>query len=348
MQKLLGNITPRDYIMNVLNGISVGVIVALIPGALLSELAKAMQWDFILSATGIAMAMMAVIVGFSVGQNFKFSAVQSGSIAVACAVGSGAVTANPAGGFIFNGTGDIINVTIVAAIAAFIILTIGEKLKAFTVLVVPSIVILVAGGIGMLVYPYIQILSLAIGAFVAEMMTLSPIIMSFILGITFAVMIISPISTVAIATAISISGVASGAANLGICACGFAMAIAGRKVNTVPTSIAHFFGSPKIQMANAMKKPQILLPIILSSGFTGMLAGIFGIEGTTYSAGFGFSGFIGPVNALALSSNGWTFSNIMMAIVLFCIVPVALGYLFTYIFNDKLGLAKPEDYYLDY
>ena len=139
-------VKPKDFAMNVLNGVAIGVVVSLIPGALLSELSKAIGWQFGLTATGIAQTLMPIVVGVAVALNFKFTPIQIGALGMASVVGSGVATLNPEGGFIFQGTGDVINTGLTAAIGALIILLIGEKMKAFTILVIPTILVIVGGG----------------------------------------------------------------------------------------------------------------------------------------------------------------------------------------------------------
>ncbi len=51
-----------------------------------------------------------------------------------------------------------------------------------------------------------------------------------------------------------------------------------------------------MSMANALKKPLILLPIICTAACCGVLAALWDIQGSPMSAGFGFSGLIGPIN----------------------------------------------------
>lgn len=342
-------ISGKQFMMNCLNGIALGVVVSLIPGALLSELSKALGWSFVLYATTIAQNLLPVIVGVAVAINFKFTPIQIGSLGMACAVGSGVATKladNP--GLVYGGTGDVINTGITAAIAALIILLLGERLKAYTILVIPTIVVVVAGGIGYFTLPYIKALTGLIGQFVASITALQPVPMTILLSVIFAMMIVSPIATVGIATAISLSGIASGAANLGICAAGFGLCIAGWKANAIPTSLAHFIGSPKMQMANVLKKPKIMLPIICNAAITGACAALFNLEGTPFSAGFGFSGLIGPINALTLAPGGWAMSNILKVAFSYCILPIVLGFVFTYLFNVKAKIASPEDYRLDF
>lgn len=344
----MSKMNAKNFTMNVLNGVAMGVVVSLIPGALLSELSKALGWNYGLVSTGIAQSLMPIVVGVAVGLNFKFTPIQIGSLGMACVVGSGVARVNPEGGFIFQGSGDVINTGLTAAIAALLILLCGEKMKAFTILVIPTLVTVVGGGIGLLILPFIRQLTTMLGQFVATLTELQPIPMCILISVIFCMMIVSPIATVGIATAISLSGIASGAANLGICAAGFGLCIAGWKANAIPTSLAHFIGSPKMQMANVVKKPKIMLPMVCSAAITGSLAALLDLQGTPFSAGFGFSGLIGPINALTLAPAGFSAGNILKVIIAFVIAPVLLGFVFDYLFNKKMGLSTPEDYKLDF
>lgn len=341
-------VNPKEFTMNILNGVALGVVVSLIPGALLSELSKALDWSFGLTATGIAQSLMPIVVGVAIAINFKLTPIQIGSLGMAAVVGSGVARVNPDGGFIFQGTGDVINTGLTAAVAVLLILVLGEKLAAFTILVIPTIVVIVGGGAGVIMLPYVQKITSLIGQFIATLTDLQPIPMTIAIAVMFSMMIVSPIATVGIATAISLSGIASGAANLGICAAGFGLCIAGWKANAVPTSLAHFIGSPKMQMANVIKKPKIMLPVIFNAAITGSLAAFLDLQGTPFSAGFGFSGLIGPINALALSSAGWSVGNVLKVLLAYAVVPIILGILFNYLFNTKQGIASSDDYKLDF
>src|SRR5699024_5077513 len=65
-------------------------------------------------------------------------------------------------------------------------------------------------------------------------------------------------------------------------------------------------GSPKIQMANFLMKPAIAFPMIICAAILGALAGVLNIQGTPYSAGYGLSGFVGPLNYITFAEGGWT------------------------------------------
>lgn len=342
-------LTPKKYTMNVLNGLAIGTVVALIPGALLGELFKALlpvfpQGAFVLNATAMSNSMLGLVVGVLVGINFKFTPIQATSLGLAAILGGGAVQFT-AEGIMLNGTGDVINVGLTAAITAGIILLLGNKLKAYTILLIPPIALIVGGGIGTFILPYVKGITTIVGVLVAQLLNLQPIVMSVLIAIIFSILIVSPITTVGIALAISLVGIGSGAGNLGVCAAGFGLAVAGWKVNPIGTSLAHFIGSPKISMPNVFAKPKIMLPIICNAASLGVLAAIFNIQGTPMSAGFGFSGLVGPVNHLNIV--GFSVLNVIMTILVFLVAPIAFGIGYNYLFTKVWPIISPEDYKLN-
>ena len=342
----------KEFTMNVLNALALGVVVTLIPGALLGELVKALlpvfpQGQLIIQATQVANTLMGAIIGLMVGQFFKFTPIQTGALALAVLFAGGVATFNPdVKGIIFSGTGDIITMGLTAALGAAVILWIDNKAKAYSIIVIPTVLLVVVGGAGRLALPYIKTLTTLLGQGIGTLLTLQPVIMCLLLAVIFCMLIVSPFTTVGIAVAISLSGVGSGAANLGICAAGFGLAIAGWKVNPKGTAIAHFIGSPKMSMANVLAKPKILLPMMCTSAVLGVLAALLNIQGTPQSAGFGFSGLVGPINALNLAEGGWSVMNIVIVTLIFVVAPIALNIVFVHLFEKVLKWIQPEDYKL--
>lgn len=343
-------IFEKGFGMKILNGVAVGSVVVLIPGALLNELFKALlpvfpQGQFVLNATALAMTMMGVAVGVAISMMFKFTPIQTVSVAMATGMGSGAwkLTAD---GFLFKGSGDIINMTLTATIAVIMVLYFGNRFKAYTMLLVPTLILIVAGGLGLFLLPYVQKITGAVAQGISYLLDLQPIVMSVLMAIIFAMMIVSPLSTVGIALAVNLAGVGSGAANVGICAAAFGLAITGWKSNEVGTNIALILGSPKMAMPNVIKQPKIMMPILANAAVSGLVCAILGQQGTPMSAGFGISGLIGPVNAINIAG-GWTFPNILRATITFVVVPVALAFLFRYVFVNMKKMVKSEDYFID-
>lgn len=167
------------------------------------------------------------------------------------------------------------------------------------------------------------------------------------MGIIFAILIVTPISTVGIATAIMLNGIGAGSANLGIVGASFALAAYGWKANPLGTSLAHFLGSPKMQMANILSKPKLFLPMALNAGILGGIGAALQIQGTPASAGFGFSGLVGPLAALD-AMKAVTVGNVLELTVIFFILPIGLAYLSNLLFTKTLHYQVSEDYALHY
>ncbi|NFO55644.1 PTS sugar transporter subunit IIC [Clostridium botulinum] len=338
-------LSKKEFFNKILTGMSIGIIVALVPSALLGELAKLVGLQMVVSITTIASRLVALIIGLCIAMQFKFTPIQSGTLAIATMIGSGALKITESG-FVLAGMGDIINAGITAIIATLLIILIGDKLKAYTVLLLPTIVITVAGYIGIMSLPYVGVITSVIGDFVAKLTDLQPALMGTFMSVAFAFIIISPLSSVGIALAVSLSGIASGTANLGICAAGFGLAVLGFSVNGLGTSAAHFLGSPKMQMANFVKNPTMIIPVVFNAAIIGLLGALAGIQGTPMSAGFGISGFIGPINNLNIV--GYSLGQVINTVVVFIVLPLVIGYISKIIFMDKLKMVKAEDYLIEF
>lgn len=206
------------------------------------------------------------------------------------------------------------------------------KLGSYTVLLLPLIVAVIAGSVGQFMLPYTKMITGAVGQTIGTLTNFQPLVMGMLMGIAFAALIVSPISSVGIAMAIGVEGIASGSANLGIMS---------SKVNGFGTTIAHFIGTPKIQMANMLKNPRLFLPVIASAGIAGLVGAIFKISGTANSAGFGSAGLIGPMAAYQEMAGGPL--AIGFILLLFAGMPILLGFVMRYIFIQKLQFVREED-----
>lgn len=343
----------KEFLKKLLNGISIGVVVSLIPNALLGELLKLLipyfsSLQHVLDITVFVMSLLPVLIGVMVGISFKLSSIQTASVGIAAMVGSGVVAKTADGLYTLNGIGVVINTGITAALAVLFVQFVGNRLKAYSILLLPTLSILIPGMAGYLLLPYIKSSTGLIGLGIEKLTDLQPIIMGVIIAVIFCLIILSPISTVGVATVISLSGVGSGAANLGIVAAGIGLAIASYKANSLGTALAHVLGSPKIQMGNFIMKPKIVIPMIITAAVLGALSGILNIQGTPYSAGFGLSGLVGPMNFMRLASGGWTGKNITIMISTFFIIPIIINVLLLYLFSKKLKMIKADDYKLNF
>ena len=294
----------------------------------------------VIDITNFAASLLPAMAGFCVGYLFKMNMVQMNSIAAATTIGSGVVK-KVGTTYVVAGTGDVINVAVTIVFAVIIASIIGNKLKNYTILLMPVLVLVIAGGLGLLTLPYVKLVTGFIGAMIKTFTILQPVLMGTLMGISFAVLIVSPISSVGIATAIGISGISSGSANLGITAGAFTLAIMGSSVNSLGTILAHFIGTPKIQMGNMLERPRLFIPVIISSGIMGALGAIFKIQGTPMSAGFGFAGLIGPMTAYEQMDSG--VGSVILLTTLFVVLPIILGLAMKYIFVGESKFVKAND-----
>lgn len=341
----------KAHTLNILNGMAIGIIVALVPGAILNAIIKPLLphapfLSFVLVLTSLSAMILPATSAVCVGMLAKFTPIQTASLALAATIGAG--NAHVVNGTITaNGSGNVLNIGITIAIAYILIIFLGKKLKNLTILLLPTLTMLIGGGIGMLTLKPVNQFTMAIGLGIERITGLQPVLMGILIGICFAILIVSPISSVGIATAIGINGIAAGSANLGIVAVSFAIAIAGAKSNSFGTTISHFIGTPKIQMANILAKPKLLIPSIINAGISGGLGAIFNIKGTPVSAGFGLSGLVGPLADLNAHPHATIF-HLIMVVILFIVLPITLGFISRYVFTDKLHFQKSDDLKLDY
>ena len=106
-------------------------------------------------------------------------------------------------------------------------------------IVYPTIVGGLSATIGVLILPYVHMITTGIGNMVNSFTELQPVLMCMLISMVFSFIIISPLSTVAIAIAIGITGLA-GSASIGISATEAVLLIGTSKVNRVAVPISIF------------------------------------------------------------------------------------------------------------
>lgn len=340
----------KDFMNKLLVGMSLGIVVCLIPNALVGEILKLIiphaPWlEPVLMTSVIVMSLLPVAIGVMTGIQFKLTPIQICSVGLAAFIGSGVTTIGEDGTLTIAGIGVVINIGITTALAVLFVQFLGTRLKDWTLLAMPALTIFIPGLIGTAILPYVRDASGLVGEGIMNLTSLQPVVMGALIAMIFSMLILSPISTVGVATVIMLSGIGAGAANLGVCASGVGMCIASYRANNFGTALAHI-ASAKIQMRNFFMKPKIALPMILTAGILGGLAGVLQIEGTPYSAGFGLAGFVGPLKYLNIV--GWDVLSVTIAATLFIALPIIFNLLFIKIFEHKFKMIKPEDYKVNY
>ncbi|MBV7431981.1 PTS sugar transporter subunit IIC [Dermabacteraceae bacterium P13115] len=345
--------TPKLFIDRVLNGAAVGIVVGLIPNAMTGQLWKFLYATFpsvelfntLYQVVFGIQFTVPVIVGILIAMQFSMTSVQTVIVATASFVGSGALHFTEKG-VMLKGIGDLINTMLTAAIAVLILAWVGNKLGSLTILFLPLIGGGISGFIGILTLPYVKYISSSIGDLVnkiAESTSLGAFA-SVLIAMIFAILIVSPISTVGIALAIGIDGAASGAANLGVAAAAAVLMVGSFRVNNAGVTWSVFLGAMKMMMGNIIKHPVMSLPLVTVAGITGLIGNYLNITGTPASAGFGQSGLVGPIAAAAGMGDTPAAMKVFILAMIYFVIPIALAVLFHWLFTSVLKIYSPEIY----
>lgn len=164
------SMSPKIFLNKVLAGTATGIIIGLIPNAVLGAILR----YFSGSSFAMAVAQMAVIfqlatpliIGGLIALQFGFAPMKMMVVAGAAFVGSGVVKFTPelgeTGVYVGAGTGDIINTMITASIAVGLIYLIGERFGSVAIVLTPIVVGVGAGVIGFYLYPYVADITLSL------------------------------------------------------------------------------------------------------------------------------------------------------------------------------------------
>ncbi len=317
------NADNKQFFSKILNSIGAGVVIALVPNALLGEVLKIFKsGNEILELTYqlviLIQSFMAFIIGVLAAHQFKFNGAGAAIVGTSAMIGSGAVVYSN-NSFMLNGIGDIINTSLVVIIACLIYMVLQNKLGSFELIILPVLVPIVSGGIGLITLPYIRKITQAIGNVIHSFTDLNPLLMSILISVAFSLLMVTPISLVAIATAISLNGLGSGAANLGIVAACVTFLFGSLRVNSIGVNAVLLIGAAKMMIPVYLKNLIISIPLTINGIITGIIAYVLQVKGTPLSAGFGYTGLVGPINAFNRMSGDPTMNIILLALGYFVI-----------------------------
>lgn len=333
--------TMKVFLNKLLAGTAQGTIIALIPNAVLGAILKYFAHiDFIqmiIHAGQIFQAATPLIIGSLIAKQFGLPPAKMMIVGGAAFAGAGVIRFDPeVAGFIAAGTGDIINIMLTASFAVWLLSLIGSKFGSVEIIGLPIVVGVGAGVFGMLIYPYVTQITVAIGRVINNFTTFQPIVMSILIACSFAALIISPITTVAIGMAIQLDGVSAGAGAMGIAATTIVLVIHSWKVNESGVTLAVSLGGMKMMMPNLFKYPVILVPCLFTAMISAVPVALLNISGTPQSAGFGLVGLVGPLASLDAGL------NVTMIAICWFIIPIVAGLFSKFLFEKVLKLYDSQ------
>ena len=186
---------------------------------------------------------------------------------------------------------------------------------------------------------------------------LQPFFMGIIVSVIVGIALTLPISSAAICAALSLTGLAGGAAVAGCCAQMVGFAVMSFKENKWGGLFAQGIGTSMLQMGNIVRNPRIWLPPTLASAITGPVATcIFHLKmnGAAVASGMGTCGLVGQigvytgwVNDIAEGTKAAITGMDWAGLVLICfILPAVLSWAIA-IPTRKCGWIKENDLKLD-
>lgn len=349
-------LTVKTFLNNILAGTATGIIVGLIPNAVVSAILKLFGPNQI--AAGINQALLIfqcatpLLIGALIAIQFKMVPLDVAIVGAAAYVGSGVTKfmpqiVNPAtkapGLFVSSGTGDLINTMITAGLAVGLLLLVGDRFGSVKIVAAPIFIGGGAGWIGMLILPFVSKITTWLGSVINSFTNLQPIFMCILIACMFAVLIISPISTVAIGMAIKLNGISAGAAAMGVAATTIVLVVHSWRTNKSGVTIAIALGAMKMMMPNLFRHPIILLPTLITAVVSAIPVALFHVSGTPASAGFGLVGLVGPLASL---DAGKASINIVMALLFWIVIPAIVAVIcqfvfekFFHVYDEKVAFA---------
>ena len=333
--------SAKRYGIDALGAMAQGLFASLLIGTILSTLGEQLGWELLVTIGGYAKAIAGPAMAVAIGYALQAPPLVLFSLV---AVGNAANT--------LGGAGGPLAVLIVTIFAAEFGKAVSKETKV-DILVTPLVTILVGALLSTWWAPAIGKAASAVGNLIMWATELQPFFMGILVSVIVGIALTLPISSAAICAALSLTGLAGGAAVAGCCAQMVGFAVMSFKENRWGGLVAQGIGTSMLQMGNIVKNPKIWIPPTLASAITGPIATcIFKLQmnGPAVSSGMGTCGFVGQIgvytgwmNDIAAGTKtavtGWDWAGLLL---ISFILPAILCPLIN-MFIRKLGWVKDGD-----
>lgn len=294
--------STKEKVLKASSGVANAIFLTIGVGFLLETIGEMFQLPLLMAIGGVAKVLLAPALGAGIAVMLNSNTLTIFSAMVAASLGGGAIQAGADGALSIIG-GEPIGALLAGVVATFI----GKKVTGKTpldMMAVPVAALLVGGTAGILLErvmsPFLIVISTAISDAVAG----SPLIGSMILAVVWGLLLMSPASSAALAVALALDPVSSGAMLIGTTAQFFAFAVVSAKENDVGGFLAQVLCTPKVQLPNIIKNPALLIGPTISSAIAAPIATMFfGFTTVPEMGGMGFCSFVAPL--YVINNNGW-------------------------------------------
>lgn len=345
-------ISARRYLIDAMGAMAQGLFCSLLIGTILNTIGQHFHIGFLTDAVvtvgdtaytvgGLASAMSGPAMAAAIGYALKCPPLVLFSLII---VG---FAANALGG-----AGGPLAVLIIAILSAECGKLISKETKV-DILVTPLVTIGIGVGLSVWWAPALGSAAMQVGTVIMWATELQPFLMGILVSAVVGIALTLPISSAAICAALSLTGLAGGAAVAGCCAQMIGFAVISFRENRWGGLISQGLGTSMLQMGNIIKNPRIWIAPTLASCITGPLATcLFRLEmnGAPVSSGMGTCGLVGPIgvysgwlNEIAEGTRAAIGAMDWAGLVLICLVLPAVLSLLINIPLRRIGWVKDGD-----
>ncbi len=334
-------ISAHRYGVDALSAMAQGLFASLLIGTIISTLGEQMHIQFLIDAGGYAKSVAGPAMAVSIGYALKAPQLVLFSL---IAVGGAANT--------LGGAGGPLAVYLISILACECGKLVSKETKV-DILVTPAVTILAGVLLSVLFAPAIGKAASSLGTLIMWATELQPFLMGILVSVLVGIALTLPISSAAICAALSLTGLAGGAAVAGCCAQMIGFAVMSFRENGIGGLISQGLGTSMLQMPNIIKNPRIWIPPILTSAITGPIATVLfrmQMNGPAVASGMGTCGLVGQIGVYtgwlseiaagtrtAITAVDW------LGLILICFVlPAVLTWLFGEVLR-KLGWIRDDD-----
>ncbi len=337
--------SAKRYGIDALGAMAQGLFASLLIGTIISTIGTQFGVEVLVKIGDYAKSVSGPAMAIAIGYALHCPALVLFSLA---AVG---FAANECGG-----AGGPLAVLFIAIVSSELGKAVSKETKV-DIIVTPFVTITSGVLLSVFCAPYIGKAASLVGELIMMATELHPFVMGIIVAVIVGIALTLPISSAAICAALSLTGLAGGAALAGCCAQMVGFAVMSYKENKVGGLLAQGIGTSMLQMGNIVKNPRIWIPPTIASAICGPVATcLFKLEmnGAAISSGMGTCGFVGQIGVYT----GWindiangvkdsiTAMDWMGLIAVSIVIPAIITLIIAFPLR-KIGWIKENDLKLD-
>lgn len=323
----------KSFIMTTMNGMVYGLFATLIIGVIFQQFGKLLGLEIIeITLSGALKGMMGVGIGMGIALSLKMDGLK---MVVSAAMGGIATSFKVVfgTGIVLGVNNDPVTTYLVVIFGILLLKLILRRKTPVDILLIPLLGSVIALILTLLISGPIGFIINGIQTGINAATIFAPIPMSIVIAVSLGILLTSPLSSAAIAIAISLEGIAGGAAVIGCTTQMIGFAVQSRKDNNIGMVLSIAFGTSMLQFKNILRKPIVWLPTIIASAVLAPLFYlIFGTETSKFGAGMGSSALVGQLQTLdwmGYSATAW------LSVVFMLITPALLVFAIDLIFRKK-------------